>query len=204
MLKSTSENGSRHRCSILFCLLLVICLSPRLRAQPDAPAHHQLYAGYTFLSNSFNGVPGARQPLNGWDASFAFAPWHGLRFKVETFAYRGTNLAAPQQPMFILGGGQYGRRIHRETLFVEGMAGDVGLNRNWGPNGSAGETASFATLLGGGVDTPLSRRFSYRASAGFIYQNIALQSPRPTLVPYRIPGLPNFFARFSTGLVWNF
>jgi hypothetical protein len=188
----------------LFPLIFPVCVSSALCAQPEAFAHHEIYGGYSLLSNSFNGVPGSRRPLNGWDASFGFAPWRGLRFKVEAFGYRGTNLGAPQQPLFILGGGQYSRRVRRETIFVEGMAGEVGLNRNWGANQTLGETASFATLLGGGLDTPLSRRFACRVNAGFVYENIALQGPKPLINPYRIPGLPNYFGRISTGLVWRF
>lgn len=191
----------------LFPALLILCISSALSSQeaPTGLPPHELYAGYTYLSNSTNGVPGARQPLNGYDASFAFAAWHGLRFKVETFSYHGTNLGASEDPMFIMGGGQYSRRIGREIVFVEGMAGDMGMNRDWGANQSHGETASFATLLGGGFDSPLARHFALRASAGFVYENIALQGPLATgLVPYRIPGLPNYFARISTGLVWPF
>jgi len=194
----------RHHSLTLLAVLPL--LSYQIPAQEaTAPAHHEIYAGYTFLSNTFNGVPGARQPLNGWDASLALGYCRGLRFKAETFAYRGTNLGAPQNPMFIVAGGQFGRRLGKETIFVEGMAGDVSLNRDWGANKSAGETASFASLLGGGLDSPLSRHFALRAGAGFVYENIALQGPRATgLLPYRIPGLPNYFARISTGLVWRF
>jgi hypothetical protein len=191
----------------IFLIALLVSLLPSpLRSQEAAPpAHHEIYAGYTFLSNSFNGVPGSRQPLNGWDASIAFGFWRGLRFKAETFSYRGTNLGAPQNPMFILGGGQFGHRVGRETIFVEGLAGDVGINRNWGASQSPGETASFASLFGGGVDSQLSRHFALRANAAFVYENIALRGPLAAgLVPYRIPGLPNFFARVSTGLVWRF
>jgi hypothetical protein len=185
-------------------LFLILFLSPALNAQSDAPSHHEIYGGYSFLSNSINGVPGARQPLNGWDASIATSSWHGVRFKAETFGYSGTNLGAPQSPLFIIAGGQYSHPIGRESVFVEGLAGDVGLNRDWGANRSVGETASFATLLGGGVDSRISKRFAYRVSAGFVYENIALQGPKPLIVPYRIPGLPNYFARISTGLVWKF
>jgi hypothetical protein len=192
--------------TLILLTLLIPCLPALLRAQEAAPpSHHEIYAGYTFLSNSFNGVPGSRQPLSGWDASISLGDWHGLRFKAETFSYRGTNLGAPQNPMFIMGGGQFRHRVGRETIFVEGLAGDVGMNRNWGTNQSPGETASFASLFGGGLDTPLSRRFALRAGAGAIYENIALRGPLATgLVPYRIPGLPNFFARISTGVVWRF
>ena len=187
-----------------FILLPVLCLSSVLSAQSDSPVRHEVYVGYTLLSNSINGVPGSRRPLNGWDASLALAAWHGIRFRAETFGYYGTNVGASQKPLFILGGAQFSHRIGRESVFLEGLAGDVGLNRHWGPNQSPGQTASFATLLGGGIDTPLSRHLSYRAGAGFIYENIALQGPKPTIIPYRIPGLPNFFARVSTGLVYKF
>ncbi len=189
----------------LLPLLFLICVATALCAQPETtPTHYEIYGGYSFLSNSFNGVPGSRQPLNGWDASLAFASWHGLRFKVETFGYNGTNLNAPQKPLFILAGGQYSHHVRKEIVFVEGMAGDVGLNQNWGANQSTGETASFATVLGGGLDTPISRHFVYRASGGFVYENVALQGPKPLIIPYRIPGLPNYFGRISTGVVWRF
>jgi hypothetical protein len=58
--------------SSLVSLIALLCLSSALHAQSKAPASYQIYGGYTFLSNTFNGVPGSRQPLNGWDASMAF------------------------------------------------------------------------------------------------------------------------------------
>ncbi len=188
----------------LFFLIALLCLSPVLHAQSDAPARYQVYAGYSFLSNSFNGVPGSRQPLNGWDTAIAFPAWHSLRFKIDTFGYGGTNLGASQDAFFIMGGGQYSRRVHRETVFVEGLAGDGGLNRDWGANKVPGETASFAAVAGGGVDTPLTHSFAFRASGGFLYSNFVLVQSLQTLVPYDLPGLPNFFGRISTGVVWNF
>jgi hypothetical protein len=128
--------------SRLFSLLALVCLSSALYAQKEKPENHQVYGGYSFLSNSLNGVPGARQGLNGFDAGIAFTPWHNLRFKIDTSAYRGTNLGAPQHPYFIMGGGQYNFRIGRETLFAEGLAGVGGANKNWGTGGSLSQTAS--------------------------------------------------------------
>jgi len=188
----------------LLSLFLAFWLSAALCSQSQEPARHEIFGGYTFLSNSINGVPASRQLLNGWDASVALNSWHGIRFKAETFGYSGTNLGAPQKPLFILGGGQYSHRLGRESVFVEGLAGDVGMNKDWGANKSTGETAAFATLLGGGLDSPLTQRFAFRVSAGFVYENIALQGPKPYVIPYRVPGLPNFFARLSTGVVWRF
>ena len=198
--------------SRFFPLLFLFCLWSVLHAQSNlhektpsqATERYQLYGGYTLLSNSFNGVPGSHQPLNGWDAAMAFQPWHHLRFKLDTYAYSGSNLGAPQKGLFILAGGQYGRRLGRESVFVEGLMGVVGLNKDWGAQKTPGESAAFATLVGGGVDTPLARHFAYRLDGGFQYAYTALQGPQPNIIPYRISGLPTYFGRVSTGLVWLF
>jgi hypothetical protein len=188
--------------SRLFSLIALLCLSSALYAQSEARVRYQVYGGYTFLSNSFNGVAGSRQPLNGWDAAVAFPSWRGLRFKVDTFAYRGTNLGAPQHAIFFMGGGQYTWRIGRESVYVQGLMGDGGLNKDWGANKTTGETASFSTLAGGGLDTPVTRHLAFRVDGGFQYTNFVLQAP--DLYPYVIPGLPNYFGRISSGLVWHF
>src|ERR1039458_8429587 len=120
-----------------FRLLLAIALvnmSSALHAQSEVSVRHQVYGGYSYFSNSFNAAPRSLQPLNGWDAYFAFPPWHSLRFKLETYAYRGSNLGAPQHALFIMGGGQYSWRFRKESVFVEGLLGEAGLNSNWGPN----------------------------------------------------------------------
>ena len=189
--------------SHLFSLIALLCLSSALHAQSQAPARYQIYVGYAFLSNSLNGVPGSHQPLNGFDAAVAFPSWHRLRFKVDASAYRGTNLGAPQHPYFILGGGQYSKRLGRESVFVEGLGGVGGANKNWPANNAIGQTASFAALLGGGLDTPLTRHIAFRVDGGFQYSYFSLEHP-VTLVPYRIPGLPTNFGRISSGLVWQF
>jgi hypothetical protein len=190
--------------SRLFPLIALLCLSSALCAQTEARERYQVYGGYTFLSNSFNGVPGSRQPLNGWDASLAIPPWHHLRFKVETFAYRGTNLGSAQDALFIMGGGEYSRRIGRETVFAEGLGGDGSLNRFWGAHDTPGATASFSAILGGGLDTRVTKRLAFRAGGDFQYANFALINNLKNLIPYRIPGLPNYFGRISTGFVWKF
>jgi hypothetical protein len=127
-----------------------------------------------------------------------------LRFKIDMYGYRGTNLNAPQNGLFIMAGGQYSRRIRRETVFGEALAGDLGLNKNWGANGVTGQAAAFATLAGGGIDTPLSRHLAYRVDGGFQYVYTALQGPPPLQVAVRPPGLPTYFGRLSTGVVWKF
>ena len=189
-----------------FPLVALIWLSPLLRAQREAsaPARFQLYGGYTYLSNSLNGMPGSRQPLNGWDAAVAFPAWHNLRVKFDVYKYNGSNLGAPQHPLYFMAGGQYSWRFRRETIFGEALVGDLGINRNWGPNGIPGGTAAFTTLAGGGLDTPITRHFGYRASGGFQYSYTSLLGSAPLFIPYRIAGLPNYFGRISTGLVVQF
>lgn len=185
--------------SVSITSLLVLHPAP---AQSPAFAPYQITAGITRLSNSFNGVPGSRHPLDGWSASAAFPAWHGVRFKAAVFQFNGTNLGAPQHARFIMGGGQYEHYFGREGVFGEALFGDGGLNRNWGPGGTRGNTASFSTLLGGGLDTPLGRHFAIRVEGDFQWANFALVEPEPYNAPYEIPGLPNYFARISTGLLW--
>jgi hypothetical protein len=189
--------------SRLTSLIALLCLAcAALHAQSPPPPRFQFYGGYSYLSNTLNGVPGSRQALNGFDASMAFPSWRGLRFKIDVSGYRGTNLGAPQDPYFIVGGAQYGRRIGREFIFMEAMGGDGGTKKNWGAGGITGTSASFSTLLGGGLDTRLSRHLAFRVVGDFQYMNFYLVTSK--FVHYRTPGLPNYFGRASSGLVWQF
>ena len=189
--------------SRLLSLIAMLCLSSALHAQPDAPPKFQIYGGYSFFSNSLNGVPGSHHPLNGWDASVGFPSWHNLRFKIDVSGYSGTNLGGQQKPYFLLGGAQYSRRLGRETLFGEGLGGVGGANRYWGANASSGETASFSGLMGGGLDTPITRRMAFRVEGDFQYAYFALASGK-YFTPYRIAGLPTNFGRVSSGVVFQF
>lgn len=193
---------------VFLVVIALVCMPVALRAQSEAAqsdtlAHHQLYGGYSYFSNSINGVPGSRQPLNGWEAALAFFSWHDLRFKIDVASYRGTNLGAPQQPLFMMGGAQYSRRIKRESVFAEAMLGEAGMNPDWGANKAIGYTASIATFAGGGLDTPISRRFSFRVNGGIQYAYFNLGGPH-VANPYRLPGMPTKFGRVSSGLVWKF
>ena len=187
----------------LFLPIALLCLSSALYAQSEPRARYQVFGGYTFLSNSLDGVTGSHHPLNGWDAAIAFPSWHSLRFKIDVAAFQGTNLGAPQHPYFILGGAQYTWRFGRESVFVEGLGGTGGANKTWAANNAQGQTASFVSLAGGGLDTRLTRRIAFRVEGGYQYSYFALEQP-VSLVPYRIPGLPTDFGRISGGLVWQF
>ncbi|MGD0734282.1 MAG: hypothetical protein ABR976_04005 [Terracidiphilus sp.] len=187
----------------LHVLAALLCLSSALLAQSEARQRYQLYGGYSFLSNSLNGVTDYHQGISGFDASLAIPPWHRLSFKVDFASYRGSNLGAPQHPYFIFGGGQYTMHLGREGIFGEALLGEGGANSTWAANNGIGQTASFASLVGGGLDTPLSHRLAWRVSAGYQYSYFILQHSH-TEVPYQVPGLPNNFGRLSSGLVFKF
>ncbi|HUN83681.1 MAG TPA: hypothetical protein VMU48_04845, partial [Terracidiphilus sp.] len=56
-----------------FPLLIALMSAPlALGAQSQESAPFQIYGGFSELTNSFNGLPGSHQPLNGWDAGVAF------------------------------------------------------------------------------------------------------------------------------------
>lgn len=184
-------------------LLVLLLSAPITFAQSSDSSSYQISAGFSYLSNSVNGVPGARQPLAGWEASLASSAWRNLRFKIDYSGYVGKNLGAPQRPYFIVAGGQYDFRLGKERLFVEALFGDCGLNGNWGPKQSPGSSASFATLLGGGVDTPVSKRLAMRFEGGYEHTNFALYQSATYQYPYQLPGYPKNFARIAAGLVWT-
>lgn len=183
----------------LAALLLPVC-----SAQTTAPERYQIFGGYSYLSNSLNGVSGHQQSLNGWDTSFAIRPWHDLRFKLAAFGYQGTNQGGVEHPYFVMGGGQYGRYFGREGAFVEALGGVGNVNKNWGTNGKIGDSASFSAIMGGGLDMPVSRRFAIRVEGDLQYAYFKEDLRALNGVPTYVPGLPIFFGRFSTGLVWRF
>lgn len=193
-----------------FVLLAVLCFSAVAAAQQQTTAPIQIYGGYSWLSNSFNGVPGSQKALNGGNGGIVFQPWHHLHFKMDFSMYRGMNAGAPQHAFFFLAGGQYGTTIHRERVFAEALVGEGGLNGNWfiGDatgylHGHSGTTASLAEFLGGGIDTPISRHAAIRVEGGVQHSGFGpiLPNSRGSFT-YHLDGLPNYFGRFSAGMVW--
>ncbi|MGC2160801.1 MAG: hypothetical protein WA634_02725, partial [Silvibacterium sp.] len=195
----------------ILCLMLLAAFCPPIvgAAQPESPAPIQVYGGYSWLSNSFNGVPGSHHALSGWNAGIAFQQWHHLRFKFDYSMYRGTNLGDPQHAFFVMGGGQYEAMFHRERFFGEALVGEGGLNGQWFDantagfkNGNSGMIASLAEFLGGGADTPVGHHFAIRVEGGVQHSNFDPIQPSPSSQPYHLAGIPNYFGRLSAGIVW--
>jgi len=183
--------------------LVIIALPVGAAAQSEMAAPYRFSGGPAMLSNSFNGVPGSHQPLMGWEASAVFPAWRGVRFKVDVSSFSGTNLSTQEHANFILGGATYECGLRRERVFAQALFGDGGFNRTWGPNGAAGSTASFAEVLGGGLDTPVDRYFAIRIEADVQHTDLALIESRTDPVPYHFAGEPHFFGRYLVGLVWT-
>ena len=186
--------------------IVLFALVTGLHAQSPLSSRYQLFGGYSFLSNSLNGVSGAHQPLNGYEIAFAIPPWHDLRFKMDAFQYRGTNLGAVEHPYYVLAGGQYGKTFGREAPFVEALAGIGNVNGDWGASKTIGDTASFSATVGGGLDTRLSPHFALRVQGDLQYSHFTQAASRvPTTgAPTYVPGLPTLFGRISSGIVWRF
>ena len=199
---------TNRKCYLL--LLALACPSVDAVDPPKWPPPFQIYAGYTWLSNSFNGVPGFHQPLNGMYAGVAFPEWHHLRIKLDYSLYRGNNLGDPQHAFFIMSGGQYGGTFHRERFYVEALAGEGALNGTWFSttntgfkNGNTGTIASFAEFLGGGIDTPIGLHTAFRVEGGMQHSNFDPITPLSQgAVPYHLAGIPDYFGRISAGVVW--
>jgi hypothetical protein len=193
-----------------FLLLALIYPSIRASAQSNSPPPFQIYAGYSWLSNSFNGVPGSHQPLNGMNAGVVFPQWHHLRIKLDYSMYRGNNRGDPQHAFFIMSGGQYEATFHRERFYAEALAGEGSLNGTWFStansgykNGNTGTIASFAEFLGGGIDTPIGRHAAFRVEGGIQHSNFDPITPiTQGGAPYHLASIPDYFGRLSAGMVW--
>ena len=193
-----------------FLLLALTCSSIHAADPAKPPPPFQIYAGYSWLSNSFNGVRGSHQPLNGMYAGVAFQEWHHLRIKLDYSIYRGNNLGDPQHAFFIMSGGQYGGTFHRERFYAEALAGEGSVNGTWFStantgykNGNTGTIASFAEFLGGGIDTPIGSHTAFRVEGGMQHSNFDPITPLPEgSVPYHLAGIPDYFGRVSAGMVW--
>lgn len=189
-------------------LLLIIVCAPALIAQVTPGAggkakehgDQQIYAGYSYLSNDFRGSYFGNGGMNGWEAAYAAPLTKSLDFKVSSFGYSKNVSYATQTPIFFVFGMQYTKKIKKESIFADGLVGLVHINSDWfygNGQGSGAPNNSFAAVAGGGIDTPISKQFAWRAEGSMVHSNIGVGDDQ-------IHGLANFFFRASTGLVFRF
>jgi hypothetical protein len=170
----------------------------------EAPAdRNELFVGYTLLSNSFNATSGfSGNILNGWDAAFMFplALAERLGIQTDAFGYYGTSRSDPVREHNIVAGPQYWLHRGRTRIFVHGLVGLGYLNSGAMPFDTyhgPSSNWSFAALAGGGLDHNLTRHVALRLEGDMLHTNFTSPSDQ-------IHGLPNFFGRFATGLVFRF
>jgi hypothetical protein len=202
------QNWKRILARLFLLAALSGCVNVAPAQQQTSPPF-QIYAGYSWLSNSFNGLPGQQKSLNGGNAGVAFPGWHNVRFKLDYSMYRGTNAGALQHGFFVLGGAQYEAKIRRERVFAEALVGEGGLNGDWYTangagyrDGYTGALASFAEFLGGGVDAPVSPHMAIRVEGGMQHSGFAPSDKLMGSEPYHPNGVPNYFGRLTVGMVW--
>jgi hypothetical protein len=190
---------------VLAALLLTVVCTPRsLIAQIEPGSHdsgrNEMNAGYTYLSNSFNNYASfSGGGLSGWEAGASFPLIHGFAVKAEALGFYGNSLGDSQVAHFVLAGGQYRRRFGKESVFVHGLAGIGHINDAALALGGEGPSSNFslAADVGAGLDTPFARRLAWRVAGSMLRSNFTAASDQ-------IHGLPNLFARLSTGIVWRF
>lgn len=193
----------RRKCLALAPLLLVLPITG-VRAQTDAgsraPGETELYAGYSYLSNSFNSHTGfSGGGLNGWDASVKLPLSNSFGVKIAAIGEYGSSLGDAQRAHFIMGGGQYGWRFGASSAYVHGLVGLGHINAQaltlggQGPNSDS----SLTEDAGGGFNVPFSRRMAWRIEAAMLHADF-------TPASNQIHDTPNYFARISTGVVWRF
>ena len=127
-----------HRTMRTPLVMLIVCLPLWVGEAQTATAPYQLSGSFSALSNSFNGVPGSRQPLLGWGGNAAFPPWHNLRLVLDYTTFQGKNLGSPQHAHLPTAGGQYSHLSGRESIFGKMLFGEGWLNKNWAANGAHG------------------------------------------------------------------
>lgn len=197
---------------IAFCLLLltIVVCTPALNAQvtpgtggnAKERGEQQIYAGYSYLSNDFRGSYFGNGGMSGWEAAYAAPLTKHLGIKISSFGYFKTVESAPQHPIYFLVGPEYTHHIRKESIFVQGLIGLAHMNSDWfygsgGTGGSSASSNSMAAEAGGGLDTPLSKHFSWRIEGDLVYSNF-------TVTDNQIHGLPNYFGKVSTGVVFRF
>lgn len=87
----------------------------------------------------------------------------------------------------------------KESAFVHGLIGIGFINSGAIPYdlSSPSSNVVLATLAGGGLDTPISRRLAWRVEGDWLHSQYSSSSDQ-------IHGLHGNFASISTGLVLRF
>lgn len=192
----------RRRIYIALLLMATLFSSRRSGAQEKShAAKTEFYAGYGFLSNSFNDYAGfSGSPMNGWDASVTRHVASSLSLTFDALGLYGTSLFASQSEHSLLAGPQWTWHLARESAFVHGLVGIGHINKGAIPFDNSSPSSNgftFAALAGGGIDTTLSHNLAWRIEGDYLRSQYGSNSDQ-------IHNLRGNFAHFTTGLVFRF
>lgn len=163
-------------------------------------AKNEVYAGYSYLSSSFNAYANfSGSGMSGWDAALAMPAFGGLSVKAAALGYYGTNLGASQHEHSFFVGPQYSIRFRKESVFAHGLVGLAHINDAAIPydNSKPSSNFTFASMAGGGLDTRIAPHFAWRIEGDYLRSQFGSSSDQ-------IHGLHGNFARVATGLVFRF
>jgi hypothetical protein len=190
---------------MFFPLLLAVILLCARAVKAQADTHSKpgagiaIYGGYSYLSNSFNNHStfSSGSGMNGWDADVT-VPAFRMNLKIEGLGFYDDNLGDAEHAHFFLAGPVLKHRLHKDTLFAQGLAGFGHINAAaLSLGGEGANTNTFAADMDGGIDIPFAPRIAWRVQGGVLYSAFSAQSNQ-------ISGLPRWFGRFSTGVVMHF
>ncbi len=189
-----------RRVCIVSVVLIALFHFDHLCAQQPSAGRNEFYAGYGFLSSSFNAYANfSGTPMNGWDAALTMRGAGSLGLKISVLGIYGTNLGAMQIQHSVLVGPQWSRHVGKESLFVHGLVGMGFINSGAIPfdQSSPKSNVTFAALAGGGLDTALSHRIAWRLEGDYLRSQYESGSDQ-------IHNLHGNFAHLSTGIVFRF
>jgi hypothetical protein len=181
---------------ILFSLFLL-----PTPASAQAPTRVNVFGGYSYYNTDLS--PLGRASTYGWEGTLEVKAFHWVSIVGDMDTHYGTQ-AFPLCQTFptsghvcstytadiiernFLGGPRLSLQMGNFRPFVELLAGDAHVNAG----AFAGTDDSFASGLGGGVDSNLTHRFAWRVQADYIHTQF-FSAHQNT-------------ARVSTGLVLRF
>lgn len=210
MIPNTPAHGRRFLVAVLSALIVMLLISPSALAQSNANPKWDAFIGYQYQQSDGDDVPTVGGTVNnplayhipdmdkggGGALTFNFDPHWGFE---SDFGYsRNTDQAAS---LFTASfGPRFIWRGETAAFFLHALPG---LNRVSYDSGAITHNG-IGAVLGGGMDLPFSKRFSWRL---FQVDYVVGKHNFANLVGPQFPNLrrPTFEgARLRTGIVFNF
>ncbi|HUI85198.1 MAG TPA: outer membrane beta-barrel protein [Candidatus Binatia bacterium] len=144
----------------LAVLIAILVVGSLVAAAQESTSKFDVFGGYSYFNGDTNSSLG-RFSLNGWNAqgTLNFNKWLGLT--ADFGGYYGSPFHVSTSDYSFLFGPTVTVRSPHFSPYVHALFGVDRLNASG--FGASGNDSSFAMAFGGGIDLPLSSRFSIRA-----------------------------------------